>query len=214
MNQLRSRSVVVLLAVLGLSCAASVADMPSKSKPFVAVVWVKLGASGAREVVIEPDAEKVKARRLTLEQLAKAVKGKRFVSGEWTIEIDKRKFDLATVANLTVRELQSPPFTVTLRDGREAVITPDATRIGQYVVTGEYFEQDVRDALADFSGKEPEKVHVLGMIPVPGTVVPHLTERDSMRHLSVGEPLETFAKVEIRDKQKGSVSGRSTTAGR
>jgi len=32
---------------------------------------------------------------------------------------------------------------------------------------------------------------------LPGTVFPHLTEGHSMRHISVGEPLGAFAKVEI-----------------
>jgi multidrug efflux pump subunit AcrB len=167
---------------------------------FVAAVWLKLGASGTKEVVIQPDVEKLKARGLTVDQLGKAVKGKRFVSGQWTIRIDKNELDLTAVAKLTVRELQAPPFTVDLHDGREVVIMPIPERIGHYVVTGEYFEQDVRGALANFSEKDPGKIHVLGMILVPGTVVPHLTEENTMRHFSVGEPLETFAKVKVREK--------------
>jgi hypothetical protein len=201
MNHLRTGGIAILLAIFCSSDDGSaVADAPSRPKPLVAAVWLKLGASGAKEVVIEPDAEKLKAHDLTVEQLAEAVKGRRFVCGEWTVKIDKKEFDLSGMAKLTVRELQSPPFTVKLRDGREVVVTPAPKRIGHYVVTGEYFEQAVRDALADFSGKDPGKVHVLGMILVPGTVIPHLTEKGSMRHFSVGEPLETFAAVEVRDK--------------
>ncbi|MGO8749729.1 MAG: hypothetical protein ACLQNE_27555 [Thermoguttaceae bacterium] len=201
MSHLRSAGIAVLFAVLCPSHNASaVAAAPSKPKRLVAVVWLEPGASGAKEVVIEPDTEKLKAHGLTVKQLAEAVEGKRFVSGEWTIEIDKKEFELNAVAKLTVRELQSLPFTVKLRDGREVVITPDPKRIGRYVVTGEYFERIVRDRLADFSGKDPGGINVLGMIPIPGTVIPHLTEKDSYRHFSLGEPLKSFAKVEVRDR--------------
>ncbi len=124
------------------------------------------------------------------------------MSGEWSIEIRQKQFDLAQLARLTVRELQSPPFTVKLRDGREVMVTPDPKRVGHYVVTGEHFEQDVRARLAEFTGAHPEKICVLQMIPVPGNVGPHFTEAGSMRHFSVGEPLETFAKVEVRRKKQ------------
>jgi hypothetical protein len=201
MNDFRfGRFAVLLVIICSSRCASAVAETPPKPKPFIAAVWLKLGASGAKEVVIEPDPEKLKANGLTLGQLGEAVKWKRFVAGEWRISIDKNDLDLTAVAKLTVRELQAPPFTVRLRDGREVLITPSPQEIGHYVVTGEYFEQDVRNELANFSGKDPGKVHVLAMILVPGTVIPHLTEKDTMRHFSVGEPLETFAKVEVRDK--------------
>lgn len=203
MSHLSSGGAAIVLGVLGLwqgVCAAC--EAAPKPKPLIAAVWLEVGASGAREVVIEPDTEKLQAAGLRIDQVAEAVKGRRFVSGKWTIRVEKTEYDLAALAKLTERDLRALPFTVKLADGREVVITPDPKRIGRYVVTGEYFEEDVRNALANSPGTDPAKVNVLGMIPVPGTVIPHLTEKDTMRHFSVGEPLETFAKVTLSDKPK------------
>ncbi len=207
MNHLRSAGVAILFPTLCSSDGPpAVADVPLKPKSLVAVVWETLGASGAKEVVIEPDIGKLGAW-LDVRTTGQSRKVEAIRLGQWSIKIDKKEFDLTTVAKLTVRGLQSPPFTVKLRDGREVLITPSPRRIGHYVVTGEYFEQDVRGALADFSGKDPGKVQVLGMIPVPGTVIPHFTEKDSMRHFSAGEPLETFAAVKVRDKPMAPALG-------
>jgi hypothetical protein len=161
-------------------------------------VWGSAADPEAKEVLIVPDLAKVKAAGLTTDQLAKAVRGRRFLSGKWNVRIDGREFDLAALAALRVRAFQTPQFTVRLRDGRTVRITPDPARIRRYAVTGEYFEQDVRHALNAFSGEDPGKVQVLQMIPVPGAVIPHFTERGSMIHLSVGEPLSTFARVEVQ----------------
>jgi hypothetical protein len=167
------------------------------SKRFVAAVWVKPGASGAKEVVVEPDVNKLKARGLTLDLLSKALRGRRFVAGNWTLEINGKNIDLDRVAKLNVRELQAPPFTVKLPDGRDVLITPDPKRIADYVVTGEYSEQDVRRALADATSPDPAIVYVLQMIPVPGTL-PHVTEVGTGTHLSLGGPLKDFAELEIQ----------------
>ena len=97
--------VAVSLTLHCLSSDGSSADEHrSKPKPLVAAVWVKPGASGAKEVVIEPDLQKIKARGLTPEQIRRATEGIRFVSGEWDITVDKKEYDLAAVAKLTVRK--------------------------------------------------------------------------------------------------------------
>jgi len=196
------RSIAVAICVLGLSNHTFACPRTSITpKQLVAAVWVKPGASGAREVVVEPDMNKLKDRGLTLDLLSKALRRRRFVAGSWTVEIDGKSIDLARVAKLTVRELQSPPFTVKLQDGRDVLISPDPKRIAEYVVTGEYFEQDVRRALAHASVPDPAIIHVLQMIPVPGTV-DHVTEEGTGIHLSLGEPLKDFAKVEIQTKRR------------
>jgi hypothetical protein len=51
--------------------------------------------------------------------------------------------------------------------------------------------------LSDPSVKDPARVLVLANIPVPGGKVPNFWKRDHV-HISVGEPLDTFAKVEVR----------------
>ena len=60
----------------------------------------------------------------------------------------------------------------------------------------------MRKALADFTGENPGEVIVLGMILVPGTVIPHLTEAGTMLHFSLGEPLKTFAAVEDQSRSE------------
>jgi hypothetical protein len=198
MRSVSFRSIAVVICVFGLSSDAFACSQESMtSKRFVAAVWVKPGASGAKEVVVEPDVNKLKARGLTLDLLSKALRGRRFVAGNWTLEINGKNIDLDRVAKLTVRELQSPPFTVKLPDGRDVLITPDPKRIADYVVTGEYFEQDVRRALADATSPDPAIVYVLQMIPVPGTL-PRVTEVGTGTHLSLGGPLKDFAELEIQ----------------
>lgn len=191
------RCATIVGAMYFLTGSAACGAEAAKPKSLVAAVWVKLGESGATEVVIEPDAEKLKSLGLTREQLAKSVRGRRFVGGTWTVEIDDRRVNLADIAKLTERQLQSLPFTVTLRDGREVVVAPDPKAIGRYVVTGEYFEQDVREQLSADNVGDPAEHPVLAGIPIPGTVVPHATEAGTMRHISMGEPLKAFAKVEV-----------------
>ena len=201
MNKAHFPRIAILLSLLYVIQGASAGQAPAKAKPLTAAVWVKLGSADGKEVVIEPDLKKLKAQGVTLEQLSTALEGIRFVVGQWTIEINGKRIDLSKVAKLTVRELQAPPFTVKLRDGREVLITPDPKRVAHYVVTGKYFEENVRKALADYSANNPGNICVLSMIPVPGNVKGgHFTEEDGMRHFSVGEPLENFAKVEVKSE--------------
>lgn len=192
----------LLFVAIILESIAGVTDCTGQNRnlepqPLIASVWLELGASGAKEVVIQLIPEKLKASGFTLEQINAAVDGRRFVEGKWSIEIDERKIDLATIAKLEVRELEAPAFTVHLSDGRKVLITPDPKKIGEYVVPGYYFEERVRKALAEFANSDPADVNVFSGICVPGTVVPHLTERETMRHLSLGEPLKNFATVEV-----------------
>jgi hypothetical protein len=123
----------------------------------------------------------------------------RLAAGEWEVEMDGKKVNLAEVARLTVRDLVVKPFTVKLVDGREAVIVPDAKKIGRYMVTGEYFERDVRDHLLGPYLEDPAGALVLTDIPVPGGHVPNAWGANHV-HVSSGEPLREFAKVEIRGK--------------
>jgi hypothetical protein len=60
--------------------------------------------------------------------------------GDWNVTIEGKKVDLTAVAKITVRDLVAKSFTVALPDGREAVVVPDAKKVGRYLVTGEYFE--------------------------------------------------------------------------
>lgn len=198
----RLRLVAILLAVAAVSGVQQIAaeeEGGGRQAPLVAAVWRDIGAEGGKEAVVEPLAEKLKAAGITRQQLALAVRGQRFIEGEWKVDVDGRKLDLAALATLTVREVQAPAFSVKLRDGREMRITPDRKQVARYVVTGEYFEQDVRRALEKFSGPDAGKLYVLSGILVPGTL-PHLTEllEEGGRHISLGEPLENFARLELR----------------
>jgi hypothetical protein len=96
------------------------------------------------------------------------------------------------------RPPQAPPFTAKLADGREALITPDPKKVARYGVTEEYFQQNVVAALGSPSVDDPAKVVVLGGLIVAGNV-PHATGPDKV-HRSLGEPLEHFARVEVRGK--------------
>jgi hypothetical protein len=162
--------------------------------PIVAPLW-----EDGMEVVIRPIPKKLAAHGLKLEQL-RELRWRRFEKGEWQAKIGGKTIDLTKVARLTVRKLHVPPFTVILADGRKVVITPNPARIEEYVISGEHFEQCVREALADPAVKEPAKVRVLSRIPVPGGNVPNQWGADHV-HISLGEPRERFARVEIRARQ-------------
>jgi hypothetical protein len=152
------------------------------------------------EVVIRPLPEKVKAAGLTREQLQE-LRFRRFTDGAWRTKIEGKEIDLTEVAEITVRKLYAPPFTVDLPDGRRAVVTPNPARVGTYLVTGEHFESDVRAALAEFTGKDPAKACVLEGIPVPGGQIPNHWGPDHV-HISNGEPISLFATIEIRERKK------------
>lgn len=166
---------------------------PGGPKPLVAALF-----TAGREVVIRPDLQKLAAHGLTVQQLD-PVRRKRLVSGIWTVKLGGKEVNLAEVATLAERDLQTPPFTTPLPDGREAFVSPDAKRVGRYLVTGEAFEEDVRCRLADPFVDDPAKVCVLVAIPVPGGHVPNHWGSDHI-HISNGEPLDTFAKVELRGR--------------
>jgi hypothetical protein len=164
-----------------------------KPRPIVVATFTE-----GREVVILPDPQKLKSLGLTAEQL-EPLRRKRLSSGDWHVEIGGRKINLADVATVKERDLQVAPFSVMLPDGREVVVAPDAKSVGRYLITGEAFEEDVRSHLAHATVTDVIKLHVLQGIPVPGGKVPNVWGRDHV-HISVGEPLETFAKVEVRAK--------------
>jgi hypothetical protein len=79
------------------------------------------------------------------------------------------------------------------------VIVPDAKKVGRYLVTSEHFERDVRSQLQDPFCDDPLETCVLADILVLGSHVPNVWGPDHV-HISMGEPLRTFAKVEIRGK--------------
>jgi hypothetical protein len=88
-----------------------------------------------------------------------------------------------------------------LPDGRKALITPNTIRVADYLVTGEFFEENVRAALVDPWNPDPDRIDVLRGIAVPGGQVPNYFGPDHV-HISIGEPLARFAKVKIQG-QKG-----------
>jgi hypothetical protein len=120
--------------------------------------------------------------------------------GEWRTTINGKEIDLVKVAELAVRPLEAPSFTVVLRDGRRVVVTPNPKRIGAYLITGEAFEKRVRADLAGGEVGDPAKVHVLEGIRVPGGAVPNVWGPDHV-HVSIGEPLEHLARVEVQGKK-------------
>src|SRR5262249_3532231 len=150
------------------------------------------------EVVIRPLPGKLEELGVKPKEW-QALRHRRLVRGEWRTEIGGKEIDLGRVAQLTVRPLHVPPFTVRLPDGREAVVRPNRRRIGAYLVTGEFFEESVRDALAEPFVENPATVKVLGGIPVPGGNVPNMWGRDHV-HISLGESLEVFASVKIKGR--------------
>jgi hypothetical protein len=164
---------------------------PDVTRPIVAPLFTE-----GMEVVIQPVPGKLEALGLKVEQLQR-LRYQRFTNGDWQVEVDGKTIDLTRVARLTVRPIHAPPFTVVLPDGRKVVVTPNAQRICAYLVTGEWFEECVRSALADSPVKEPAWVTVLSGIHVPGGQVPNKWGPDHV-HRSLGEPLERFATVEVR----------------
>jgi len=169
-----------------------------KKDPASVPIVAPLFAAGM-EVVIRPMPEKLKALGVSLEQIQE-LRYRRFFRGKWRTEIGGKEIDLTKVATLSVRKLHAPPFTVILPDGRKAFITPKRKRIGAYLITGESFEEDVREVLADPFIPEPGKARVLHGIRVPGGDIPNYWGKDHV-HISLGEPLERFAKVKIRGRK-------------
>jgi hypothetical protein len=151
-----------------------------------------------KEVVIEPSLERLKAHGLAARQL-ECLRWRRLDEKDWTVEIEGKKVNLADVAKLTVRDLVASPFAVELLDGRTAQIAPDVKQIERYWVSGEYFEFDVRQQLQSPFCQDPAERCVLAGVPVPGGQVPNAWGRDRV-HISIGEPLKIFAKVEIHGK--------------
>lgn len=187
-----------MILLLGLGVRNVVWVEPQKEpRPEPTPIVVALFTEG-KEVVIEPRVEKLKAHGITLEQL-EHLRGHRLSQGDWKVEIEGKRVDLTAVAKITVRNLVAKPFTVVLPDGREAVIVPDAKKVGRYLVTGDSFERDVRNQLQYPFHEDPLETCVLGGIPVPGGHVPNAWGPDHV-HISTGEPLKSFAKVEIRGK--------------
>src|SRR5262249_34473020 len=124
------------------------------------------------EVVIRPLPEKLKTLGVSLDKFQE-LRYQRFFRGEWRTEIAGKKIDLTKVARLSVRKLHAPPFTVVLPDGRKAIVTPKPKRIAAYLVTGEFFEENVREALAEPFVRDPAKAHVLSHIRGVGGDVPN-----------------------------------------
>src|SRR5262249_2545859 len=166
-----------------------------KKDPALVPIVAPLFTEGM-EVVIRPMPDKLKALRVSLEQFRK-LRYQRFFRGEWRTEISGKEIDLTKVATLSVRKLHAPPFTVLLPDGRKVRITPKPKRIGASLITGELFEEDVRKVLAEPLIRDPAKAHVLHGIQLVGRVhMPNYWGKDHV-HISLGEPLERFAKVKI-----------------
>jgi hypothetical protein len=158
---------------------------------FVAALWTE-----GKEVVIEPDLEKLKSHDLTAEQL-EPLRHRRLDAGTWEVEIEGNKLKLTDVAKLTVRDLALGPFIVPLIDGREAVIVPDVKKIKPYKVTSDSFKNEVRQLLQGPYKENPAEIVVLNGISVPGDNVPNYWGKDHV-HMSMGGPLKDFAEVEIR----------------
>jgi hypothetical protein len=197
----RSCCVPLILSLSFLHVHGAEPSPTTEEGTIVTAVWNTPGSAGGREVVVRPDGEKLKALGVTFEQLSKALCGRRFVESKWVVEVGGHSIDLSDVAELAVREVKSRPFTVELKDGRTIFITPDPARVSRYVITGADFERMVRDTLSGFSGGSVAEYCVLSGVPVPGNVGPHMTERGSRRHISLGEPLKTFAKVAITEHE-------------
>jgi hypothetical protein len=156
----------------------------------VAVLW------SGEEVVFKLDPAKVTQDGLTANELD-TFRRSRFEKGNYIKEINGKKMDLATVTtSITIRDLQAPPFVLTLPDGRRLSVKPKPKEIEKYLVTGEYFESDVRGQLSDPFDQDPLKQPVLQGIPVPGGHVPNAWGADHV-HISIGEPLEKFAELKL-----------------
>jgi hypothetical protein len=158
--------------------------------PYVA--WAE-----GQEVEIRFYRDKTKAAGLTSKDL-EIVKYVRFWGENWTRTIKDVKVNLKEVAELKFRALHAPPFTVKLLDGREAIINPIPKKISMYMVTGEYFQQDVVGCLDSPLLGDPLKATVMSGIIVFGDL-PHSTGEDKT-HRSLGESLDQFARIEVRGK--------------
>lgn len=177
--------------ILALPCSAQESlKKEDLSAPYVA--W-----ADGQEVEIRFRLDKIKAAGLTLKDL-ESVKYMRFLGKNWKRKVNKVEVDVKEVAELKFRALHAPPFTVKLLDGREATITPNAKKVGMYMVTGEYFQHDVIGSLDNPFVADPAETVVVGGIVVFGDL-PHSTGPDKV-HRSLGEPLKEFACVEYRGK--------------
>jgi hypothetical protein len=157
------------------------------------------------EVVIQARPDKLATLGMKWEELRKELRYRRLEIDNWKVEIQRKEMDLGRVAKIEVRKLKIPPFTVTLPDGRELLVTPVIAKIGGYRVTGEYFEESVRELLADLFLENPLKVRTLGGIANPGNSVPWQwgpSPGDPRGHVarSIGQPLNQLAKLELRGK--------------
>lgn len=178
--------------VLALSCIAIQCGTASAGEQdtLVAVLW------SGKEVVFKLDPVKVTRDGLTTNELD-IFRRSRFEKGNYVQELNGKKIDLATVTtSITVRDLQAPPFELTLPDGRRLTVTPKPKEIKKYLVTGEYFEWDVRGQISDPFAQDPTKKRVLQGIPVPGGQIPNAWGEDHV-HISIGEPLEKFAELKL-----------------
>ena len=149
-----------------------------------------------REVVIKPDAEKLKERGLTVDAFRTLCEKRRYSEDALDFEFQGKRIALKLVADVSIRDVQAPPFSVALPDGRMLKLIPNPKAIAQYCVPGRYFEEDVRRTLDDLFLPDPLKVSVLAGIPVPGGQIPNAWGADHV-HISIGEPIAKFASVEI-----------------
>jgi len=151
-------------------------------------------------VVFSPIGEKMTAMGLKWDELRKVIDGRRFIEGEWYVELKKEKINLAQLAKIETRPLEIPQFTVALPDGRELTVTPTIAKIGGYRITGQRFVDDVRRRLDDLFVEDPLAVTVLSGISNPGPSVPSWWACSPTRCIngSVGEPLNHLAKLDVR----------------
>jgi hypothetical protein len=163
------RRLATIAASLALICSVTAGNSPTQEPKGLSdrfVAW-----ADGQEVEIRFDLEKIKALGLTLKDL-ESVKYMRFSGDDWTKTIKDVKVDLKKVAELKIRPLQAPPFTVKLLDGREALITPIPKKISFYCVTGAYFQEDVVGVLDSPLVDNPVKATVMSGLIVFGDV-PH-----------------------------------------
>ena len=153
-----------------------------------------------RELEIVPNPAKVKAAGLTVEAIREACAGRRLRHNAYRVRIDGVWVNLAKVATVRERPLATTPFGVSLPDGRQVRVTIDVNEVGKYCITSKDFEDFVRQQLKNLFVEEPGDAHVLGMLPVPGNVIPHVTTRRGFAHYSLGVPLNTVARVEVSGK--------------
>jgi hypothetical protein len=157
------------------------------------------------EVVIQARPDKLAALGMKWEELRKKLRYHRFEKGNWKVEIKGKELDLGRLTKIEVRKLTIPPFTVTLPDGRELLVRPAIAKIGGYRITGQYFEESVRELLADLFLEDPLKVRTLRGVSNPGKSVPWEWGPDfgdPKGHVlrSTGQPLDELARLELRGK--------------